>query len=97
MKAHCTDSAVITSDSASDSTDGTRGPCIRYALSVDRAIGPLQERKDVLVDLNLALALARSGLGELALVTGEAGAGRIPVTSVLRVSTIIDPTTAERP
>ena len=64
---------------------------------MDRAIGPLQERKDVLVDLNLALALARSGLGELALVTGEAGAGRIPVTSVLRVSTIIDPTTAERP
>ena len=66
---------------------------------MDRVIGPLQERNDVLVDLNLALALAlaRSGLGELALVTGEAGGGRIPVTSVLRVSTIIDPTTAERP
>ncbi len=43
--------------------------------------GLLHERDDALIELNLALAKARAGHGELALATGEAGAGK---TSAIR-------------
>ena len=48
---------------------------------VDHPTGLLHERDDALIELNLALARARAGHGELALATGEAGAGK---TSVIR-------------
>lgn len=51
---------------------------LRYEYDVD-APGTLVERDDALAELHAALGRARAGRGEVALVTGEAGAGKTSV------------------
>lgn len=51
---------------------------MRYEYDVD-APGTLVERDDVLSDLHAALGRVRGGRGEVAIVTGEAGAGKTSV------------------